>query len=162
MKYKKILLLLIVLLPVISVTNVRAAHNIPPESLETGNTAFYLCAANASQTLEVNLTHMFGDFDLYLFNKRPWNTDIDTSSLIGEDDSDNASISYSVPEDKIYYVQIDLVDSGPAVFTISCSHDLIRYYIPQIPGFSLEIIIISLISGFGLVYILHKKKIRSL
>ena len=162
MKYKKILLLVIVLLPVISTTSVRADYAIPPESLETGNTAFYLCAVNTSQTLEINLTHVVGSFELYLFNKRPLNTDIDTYSLVDEDDSDNPTISYTVPEDKIYYLQIDLVISGPAVFSISSSHNLVRYYLPQIPGFPLEIIFVSLISGFGLVFLLHKKKMKSM
>ena len=160
MKYKKILLLVIVLLPVISTTSVRADYAVPPESLETGNTAFYLCAANTSQTLEINLTHTVGSFEVYLFNKRPLNTDIDTYSLVDDDDSDNPTISYTVPEDKIYYLQINLVNSGPAVFSISSSHNLVRYYLPQIPGFPLEFVFLSLVSGVGLIYIIYKRKIK--
>ena len=160
MKYKKILLLVIVLLPLISTTSVRADYAVPPESLETGNTAFYLCAVNTSQTLEINLTHTVGSFEVYLFNKRPLNTDIDSYSLVDEDDGDNPTISYTVPEDKIYYLQINLVNSGPAVFSISSSHNLVRYYLPQIPGFPLEFVFLSLVSGVGLIYIIYKRKIK--
>ncbi len=163
MKNKKILLLVMLLLPVISVTNVSADYTIPTESLETGNTAFFLGAANNSQTLEINLTRSAnGNFTMYLLSKRPISTTIDNTAIIGEDFSDNPTITHAVTENKIYYIQINLVDTGPDMFTISCTHNLVRYYLPQIPGFPLEIIFISLITGFGLVYILHKKKIKSL
>lgn len=145
----------------ISVTLVRADVSIPPESLETGNTAFYLCAVNQSQTLEVNLTHTgVGNFEIYLLNKRPMGTDIDIYTIVDEDDSSNPSILYTALEDKIYYVQINLISSGPDIFSLSSSHQLIRYYLPQIPGFPLEVVFLSLISGVGLVYILYKRKIK--
>jgi len=163
MKYKKILLLLVLLLPLISTTNVRADVTIPPESLETGNTAFFLCAVNQSQSLEVNLSRTgFGNFELYLLNQRPWRTDIDISSIVDSDTSDNPSISHTATEDKIYYIQIKLVSSGPDIFTLSSTHNLIRYYLPQIPGFPLELVFLSLISGVGLVYVLYKRKIKNL
>ena len=163
MKYKKILLLVILLLPVISVTNVRADVTIPPESLETGNTAFYLCAVNQSQTLEVNLTRSgTGNFEIYLLNKRPFGNDIDIYAIVDEDDSINPAILYTAVEDKIYYVQINLVSNGPDIFSLSSSHNLIRYYLPQIPGYPLEYIIISIISGFGLIYLFKKRNIKEL
>ena len=154
---------MVLLLPVISITNVRADVTIPPESLETGNTAFFLCAVNQSQTLEVNLSRTgFGNFEMYLLNQRPWRTDIDISSIVDSDTSDNPSISHTASEDKIYYIQIKLVSDGPDIFTLSSSHNLIRYYLPQIPGFPLELVFIFLISGIGVVYIFYKRKIRKL
>jgi hypothetical protein len=163
MKYKKILLLMVLLLPLISVTNVRADVTIPPESLETGNTAFFLCAVNQSQTLEVNLTHTgIGNFEMFLLSKRPSGTDIEAYFLVDSDTGDNPKLSYTAPEDKIYYVQINLVSSGPDIFTLSSTHNLIRYYLPQIPGFPLELVFVFLLSGVGLVYVLYKRKIKEL
>jgi len=163
MKYKKILLLLVLLLPVVSVINVRAEVTVPPESLETGNTAFFLCAVDQSQTLEVNLTPSeSGNFEMYLLNKRPLSTDIDTYSIVDQDDSSNPSVSYTAPEDKIYYIQINLVSNGPDIFTLSSSHDLIRYYLPQIPGYPLELVFMFLVSGIGVVYVIYKRKIKEL
>ncbi len=161
MKYKKILLLMVLLLPVISATNARADVTIPPESLETGNTAFFLCAVNQSQTLEVNLTRNgIGNFEMYLLKQRPMSTNIESSFLVDSDTGDNPSVSYTTSINKIYYVQINLVSSGPDIFTLSSTHNLIRYYLPQIPGFPLELIIVSIMSGFGLVYVLYKRKIK--
>ena len=154
---------MVLLLPVISATNVRADVTIPPESLETGNTAFFLCAVNQSQTLEVNLTRTgFGNFEMFLLSKRPSGTDIEAYFLVDSDTSDNPSISHTAPEDKIYYIQINLVSSGPDIFTLSSTHNLIRYYLPQIPGFPLQLVFIFLISGIGVVYALYKRKIRKL
>ena len=163
MKYKKILLLIVLLLPLISVTNVRADVTIPPESLETGNTAFYLCAVEQSQTIEVNLTRSgSGNFEMYLLSRRPLGTDIDTYAIVDEDDSTNPALLYTAAEDKIYYIQINLVSNGPDLFTLSSSHDLIRYYLPQIPGFPLELVFVFLISGIGLVYVLYKRRLKIL
>ena len=163
MKYKKILLLMVLLLPVISVTNARADVTIPPESLETGNTAFFLCAVNQSQILEVNLTRTgIGNFEIYLLRKRPSGTDVEAYFLVDSDTGDNPSISYTAPEDKIYYLQIDLVSDGPDIFTLSSTHNLIRYYLPQIPGFPLELVFVFLISGVGLILIIHKRKTKKL
>jgi hypothetical protein len=163
MKYNKILLLMVLLLPVISVTSVRADVTIPPESLETGNTAFFLCAVNQSQTLEVNLTRTgIGNFEIYLLSKRPMGTDIELYFLEDSDTSDNPSILYTAPEDKIYYIQINLVSGGPDIFTLSSTHNLIRYYLPQIPGFPLEQVFFFLISGIGIVYIFHKRRMKKL
>jgi hypothetical protein len=163
MKYKKTLLLVILLLPVISVSDVRAVYNVPPEALETGNTAFFLCAVNTSQTLEINLTHSgSGNFTMYLLFNRPIDTNMVGNVILEQDASNEPSISHTVSTTKIYYVQINLVSTGPDIFTLSCSHELTRYYLPQIPGFPLEIIFISLISGFALIFILHKKKVKSI
>ena len=163
MKYKKILLLIVLILPVISLTSVRADVTIPPESLETGNTAFYLCAVDQSQTLEINLSRSgSGNFEMYLLNKRPLGTDIDTYTIVDEDVGTNPALLYTALEDKIYYIQINLVSNGPDIFTLSSSHNLIRYYLPQIPGFSLELVFLSLISGVGVVYVLLKRKMKKL
>ena len=161
MKKKIILLLALVVFPIISVTNVSANVTVAPESLETGNTAFYLCAVNQSQNLEINLTRTgYGDFEIYLLSKRPSSTEIELYFLVDSDLNDNPSVSYTAPEDKIYYLQINLVSNGPDIFTLSSTHQLIRYYLPQIPGFPLEFVFISIIAGFGLAYILYKRKIK--
>ena len=163
MKYKKILLLMVLLLPVISVTNARADVTIPPESLETGNTAFYLCAVNQSQTLEVNLTRSgSGNFEMYLLNGRPISTDKDLYDPVDSDTGDNPTVSYTAPEDKIYYIQINLVSNGPDIFILSSSHDLVRYYLPQIPGYPLELVFMFLVSGIGVFYVIYKRKIKEL
>ena len=163
MKYKKIILLGILLLPLISITSVKADVIMPPESLETGNTAFYLCAVNTSQTLELNLTHDgIGNFTMYLLYNRPLNTNMEEHYILRQALNDEPSIIYTAPEDKIYYLQVNLVSGGPDIYTISSSHQLIRYYLPQIPGFPLEFIFISLISGFGLVYFAYKRKVKEL
>ena len=75
------------------------------------------------------------------------------------------SIAFPFSEAKIYYIEIILISGGPDTFTL-ISHispndkELTRYYLPIIPGFPLEYLIISFLIALGTIYILHKKKVR--
>jgi len=99
---------------------------------------------------------------MYLLNNRPLDTIMGGNVILEQDASYEPHINHTVSTIMIYYVQINLISTGPDIFTLSCSHELTRYYLPQIPGFPLEIIFVSLIAGFGLIFILNKKKIKSI
>jgi hypothetical protein len=51
-----------------------------------------------------------------------------------------------------------LVGGGPDTYNLTCSVDLTRYYLPIIPGYPIETIIISSIFTIGILAFLLKKK----
>jgi hypothetical protein len=110
-----------------------------------------------------------------LFNRRPTESYVNNDKTLNEkifnnpatiDYSldDNPYINYTATEPKIYYIEIILVSGGPDTFILT-SHispndkELTRYYLPIIPGFRLEFLILILVSVATILAVLYKKKV---
>lgn len=177
MNNKKIsvsIFLFLLLVPISSATAFTYVDNI-----KDGNYIFFLIDLESGDHLELSLTHEgSGNFTLFLFNSRP------TDSNVNEDKSlksrifnsphtvayslvDNPYLNYTTNQTKIYYIEIILVSGGPDTYTLISTRyhanntlndkDLIRYYLPIIPGFRLEYLLISLTFMVGVIFILFKK-----
>ena len=139
------------------------------DNINDGISVYFLTHLNTSQTIIVNVTHTGdGDFALFLFDKRP------TESFINPDKSlnsrifdvainysldDNPYINYTALVSKIYYIQLILIENGPDTFYLHGNLDLTRYYLPNISGYNISFLIISLILVFGIILYRGKKKI---
>jgi hypothetical protein len=170
MDYKKIsgsILLVLLLLPM---TNALAFTYI--DNIKDGNYTFFLIDLQIDENLEIHVTHTgTGNFTLFLFNTRPEQTYVNidgTLNLIIFNNPptvayslvDNPYVNYTAIEPKIYYIEVILVSGGPDTFTLTSTKDLTRYYLPIIPGFPLEFLLISLSFALTVVIILYKKKLR--
>ena len=170
MDYKKIsgsILLVLLLLPM---NNAMAFTYI--DNIKDGNYAFFLIDMSIDDNLEIHVTHTgTGNFTLFLFNSRPEQTYVNidgTLNLIIFNNpptvnyslDDNPYINYTAIEPKIYYIEVILVNGGPDTFTLTSNRELTRYYLPIIPGFPLEYLIISLSFTIVIIFILYKKKLR--
>ncbi|MFX1274041.1 MAG: hypothetical protein ACFFBP_08320 [Promethearchaeota archaeon] len=137
--------------------------NMPPENLYTNSSAFYVCALNKYDILTLNLTPSdtgSGVFSMYLLNERPLNDNLVSGTIVAE----GLNIYYNATNRQIYYIKIHLAENGPDTFQLTVMVNgefvqLVRYYIPQIPGFPLEFLLLSITIGFGLIlYIIRKRK----
>jgi len=138
--------------------------------IKDGNYVFFLFDLNASDNIEFTVIHEdSGNFTLFLFNRRPIESFVKSDKTLNEKIfnhrgtvayslDDNPYINYTAPLEKVYYIEIILVDGGPDSFTLTCEKDLTRYYLPIIPGFRLEFLLISLIFTVGITFLLIKKK----
>ena len=140
------------------------------DNINDGISVYFLTHLNTSQTIIVNVTHTGdGNFSLFLFDKRP------TESFINLDKSLNSRIfdvainfslddypyiNYTAPVSKIYYIQLILIENGPDTFYLKCNLDILtRYYLPNISGYNISLLIISIILVFGIILYRGKKKI---
>jgi len=170
MDYKKISSSILLFLLLIPMTNAMAFTYI--DNIKDGDYTFFLINLQIDDNLELNVTHTgMGNFTLFLFNIRPEQTYVNndgTLNLIIFNNpptvayslDDNPYIYYTATEPKIYYIEVILVNSGPDTFTLTSNKDLTRYYLPVIPGFPLEFLIISLSFAIAIVILLYKKKLR--
>ncbi|UCC19212.1 MAG: hypothetical protein JSV62_14085 [Promethearchaeota archaeon] len=167
MNYKKISLFVLLSFFLIPITYSTAFTYI--DNIKNGNYVFFLIDLQENETLELSLTHeASGNFTLFLFSNRPQQSYINSDNSLNEiifnrtvaySLLDNPYISYIATIETIYYIEIILVSGGPDTFTFTANKDLTRYYLPIIPGFSLEYIAISIFIITGIVIILYKKKI---
>jgi hypothetical protein len=150
--------------------------------LEQNNIRYYVTALNASQVWEINLTSVYhGIFHLFLFDSRPQkeylgengaldssvytdsvaynNTPVVIPSKTIENDTINfVSLSYTASNDSLYYLMVALVGgTAPDTFILTSNSQVQAYFIPFLPGYPLEWIIVSSMLGFGVVII--KKRI---
>jgi len=143
------------------------------DNINDGISIYFLTHLNTNQTIEINITHTGdGNFTLFLFDKRP------TESFINPDKSlnsrifdvainysldDNPYINYIAPVSKIYYIQLILIENGPDTFYLQCNlESLTRYYLPNISGYSISFLIISLVLVLGIILYRGKKKIKQI
>jgi hypothetical protein len=141
------------------------------DNINDGISVYFLINLNASQSIELNVTHLsVGDFVLFLFDQRP------TESFVGLDNTldsrifsaainysldDNPYLFHVVSETTIYYIQLILLDNGPDTFFLNCDRDLTRYYLPLIPGYQIELIVMSVLLSIGVVMILKRNRIKT-
>ena len=166
-KYLAITLLsLMALIPSVSVFGFEHIDNI-----NNGISVYFLVSLEADENIIINVTHTGdGNFTLFLYDTRP------TESFVNLDNSlkpeifdvaisfsidDNPYINYTALEDKIYYIELILIDNGPDTFFFYCSNDdLTRYYLPIIPGFRIDLLILTLILTSSLIILFRKKFIN--
>ncbi len=178
MNYKKILLSFLLLFMIIPINNAVAFSYI--DNMKNGNYIFFLTDLEIDVNIELNVTHTgSGNFTLFLFNTRPLHSYINDDNSLNDNifgDSiansleDNPYLNYTSLEERVYYVEIILVDGGPDTFffTSKISYtngtvidkDLSQYYLPIIPSFTLEIIITSTILSIGIIILISKKKMK--
>ncbi|MHA2006093.1 MAG: Loki-CTERM sorting domain-containing protein [Promethearchaeota archaeon] len=179
MKYRKIGLFFSIFLLLLPITNVRSFSHV--DYIKDGNYLFFLIDLEDGNYLELNLTHQEnGNFTLFLFDRRPIESYVKsdktlnpkiftTSKIVDFSLDDSPYINYTALETKIYYIEVILVGNGPDTFTLT-SHryhannsltdndDLIRYYLPIIPSYQLEVILISSIMTIGILILIIRKK----
>lgn len=152
------------------------------DNMKNGNYIFFLTDLDINVNIELNVTHPgAGNFTLFLFNTRPVQSYVnDDNSLnekifnhsIANSLEDNPYLNYTAPEEKIYYVEIILIEGGPDTFYFTSiisytngtviDKELTQYYLPIIPSFTIEIVITSIIFSIGLIIFISKKKIQKL
>ena len=168
MNYKKLFLLGSIFLLLFPITSVLAFTYV--DNVKNGNYVFFLVDLDVDENIELNVTHVgSGNFTLFLFNKRPTNSYVKNDNTlsvkifnasVAYNLDDNPYINYTAPLEKIYYIEIILISGGPDTFTLTSTKDLTRYYLPQIPGYQLPILIFSLIFALGLIIVLYKRKMK--
>jgi hypothetical protein len=168
MKYKKIFLLSSLFVLIVPIINVKAFTFV--DYIKNGNYAFFLFNLDAGNSTQVSVTHQAsGNFTLFLFDQRPVESYMkddktlndgifSNPSIVNFSLADNASISYTTLDSKIYYIEVMLVGGGPDTYNLTSNKDLTRYYLPIIPGFNLEIVIISSAAVVGMLILLFKRK----
>jgi len=172
MNYKKIILICSLFFLLIPITNVKAF--IYADYIKDGNYAFFLFDLQEGNSTQISLNHEDdGNFTLFLFDKRPSqsyvkgdksldNDIFSKASLVDFSVDDNPYINYTSPTTKIYYIEIILVGGGPDTYNLTILPDdytVTRYYLPIIPGFRLEFIMLSIGIALGAILILYKKKV---
>jgi hypothetical protein len=170
MNYKKIFIPLLLFSLLIPITQTIAFTHI--DNLKNGNYVFFLTELNVNQSLELTLNHEgSGNFTLFLFNRRPVDSKVNDDNTLKPDIFYNPPtvaysleeipyIYYTASEEKIYYIEIILISGGPDTFTLTVNEDLTRYYLPLIPGFQSELVLLSLTFAIGLIIFLFKKKMK--
>ncbi len=171
MNYKKIILICLFFFLLIPITNVKAFTY--TDHIKDGNYAFFLFDLQVGNNTQISLNHEeSGNFTLFLFNKRPSksyvkgdksldNDIFSKSSLVGFSVDDIPYINYTAPTTKIYYIEIILVGEGPDTYNLTIlpnDYTVTRYYLPIIPGFRLEFVLLSIVLALGAIFILSKKK----
>ena len=162
------ILALMALVPLVSVFGFEHIDNI-----NDGISVYFLVDLEMGENLEINVTHIDeGNFMLFLFGSRPTQSFVNddktlnpTIFLIALDYSidDEPYINYTISESKIYYIELILIDNGPDTFFLNSNIDeLTRYYLPIVPGFQVELLILSSFLTVGLVLILYKRRIRTI
>ena len=165
----KFLLISVLLLFVFIPTKTYAFDHI--DDINNGISVFFLVDLNASDTIEINVTHTgTGNFELFLFDSRPVESHINYDNSLNPEiynkainysTADNPYINYTVSSLQIYYIQLVLLENGPDTFILHSNYDLVRYYLPSIPGFNFELIIFTLAISITLFLIIRKKVVKS-
>ena len=135
------------------------------DNINDGISVYFLVDLEIGENLEINVTHTDeGNFTLFLFGSRPVQTYVNDDKTLNPtifqvalnySIDDDPYINYPISESKIYYIELILIDNGPDTFFLSSNIDeLTRYYLPIVPGYPIEFVIIAsvLITGIFLLY----------
>ena len=161
------ILALMALIPMVSVFGFEYIDNI-----NDGISVYFLVDLEAGENIEINITHTRdGNFTLFLFGSRPSQTYVNDDKTLNPtifqvalnySIDDNPYINYTASQSKIYYIELILIDNGPDTFFLRSNIDeLTRYYLPIVPGFQVELLIVSSFLIIGLVLILYKRRMRT-
>jgi len=162
------ILALMALIPMVSILGFEYIDNI-----NDGISVYFLVDLEMGENIEINVTHTGdGNFTLFLFGSRPTQTYVNDDKTLNPNIfqvalnysiEDNPYINYTVSQTKIYYIELILIDNGPDTFFLSSNIDeLTRYYLPIVPGFQVELLIITSFLTIGLVLILYKRRMRTI
>jgi hypothetical protein len=167
---QKLLLLSVLVLFVFIPTKTYAFTHI--DDINNGISVFFLVDLNASDTIEINVTHTgSGNFELFLFDARPVDSYVKIDNTLNPEiynqainysTGDNPYINYTVTSLQIYYIQLVLLNNGPDTFFLYCNYDLVRYYLPTIPGYNMEFILLTLAATLMIFLIFRKKLTKSI
>ena len=140
--------------------------------IKDGNYVFFLVDLEEGHSIEINVSHEdSGNFTLFIFDQRPTesfvkndktlNTEIFSSpKTAAYNIEDNPYLNFTAQDTLIHYIEIILVGNGPDAFTINSNKDLTRYYLPIIPSYQIEFLILTLIISIGSILILYKKRMK--
>lgn len=134
---------------------------------------FFLVALDVNQTIQVNVSQEGGGyFYLFLFDFRPNTTNVNVDKTFNDDIfavakvydiPSNPSVFYNATENKIHYIQVVLLKGGPDFFTLTSDTELVRFYLPSLPGYSCDLLILSLLCSTGLsIIFLRRKKLTKI
>jgi len=162
------ILALMFLIPIVSILGFEHIDNI-----NDGISVFFLVDLEEGENIEINVTHTEdGNFMLFLFDFRPTESYVNDNKTLNPiifqvalnySIDDNPYINYTVSQSKIYYIELILVNNGPDTFFLRANKDdLTRYYLPIVPGFQVELLILSSFLTVGLVLILYKRRMRTI
>lgn len=160
------ILALIALVPLASVLGFEYIDNI-----NDGISVYFLVDLEMGENLEINVTHTGeGNFTLFLFGSRP------TQSFVNDDKTlnptiflvalnysidDDPYINYTISESKIYYIELILINNGPDTFFLNSNiEELTRYYLPIVPGYQIELVIITIVLTTSLVLLYKMKSMK--
>jgi len=153
MKRKYLTVSILALMALIPIASILGFEHI--DNINDGISVFFLLDLEEGENLEINVTHTGdGNFTLFLFDSRP------TESYVNDD---KINYTHTASESKIYYIELILVENGPDTFFLRVNKDdLTRYYLPIVPGFQIELLILSSFLTVGLVLILYKRRIKTI
>ena len=141
------------------------------DRINEGISAFFLIDLEKNDDLKVELEpDSEGNFTLFLSDERPQQTYVRTDQTFDDEIFEKAEVydlsktpelNYTAKEEKIFYIQIVLIENGPDYYSLEANKELVRYYLPQVPGYPIEFILISSLLIIGaIVYLVHTKMIR--
>ena len=169
MKQKYLAITLLTLMTLIPTVSVFGFDHI--DNINDGISVYFLVSLEADENIIINVTHTGeGNFTLFLYDSRPTESFLNLDNSLNSDIfdvaisysiDDNPYINYTVSEDKIYYIELILIENGPDTFFFYCNNDeLTRYYLPIIPGFQIDLLVLTLILTSSLIILFKKKFIK--
>jgi len=169
MKQKYLAITLLTLMTLIPTVSVFGFDHI--DNINDGISVYFLVSLEADENIIINVTHTGeGNFTLFLYDSRPIESFLNLDNSLNSDIfdvaisysiDDNPYINYTVSEDKIYYIELILIENGPDTFFFYCNNDeLTRYYLPIIPGFQIDLLVLTLILTSSLIILFKKKFIK--
>ena len=169
MKQKYLTITLLTLMTLIPTVSVFGFDHI--DNINDGISVYFLVSLEADENIIINVTHTGeGNFTLFLYDSRPTESFLNLDNSLNSDIfdvaisysiDDNPYINYTVSEDKIYYIELILIENGPDTFFFYCNNDeLTRYYLPIIPGFQIDLLVLTLILTSSLIMLFKKKFIK--
>ncbi len=162
------ILALMALIPMVSIFGFEYIDNI-----NDGISVYFLVDLEAGENIEINVTHTGdGNFTLFLFDSRPSQTYVNDDKTLNPiifqvalnySVDDNPYINYTVSQSKIYYIELILIDNGPDTFFLKSNIDeLTRYYLPIVPGYQIEFVIIASLLVTGLLLLYKKRTMKKI
>jgi len=138
------------------------------DRMNEGTAIFFIFDMEENERIEIWLKpDGKGDFGIFLFDEKPEKDyitqDRELSSKIYDkailyDLHGNLYINFTADKNQIYYIEIVLLENGPDIFTLESTKKLTRYFIPAMPGFPLEVLLLTIIAGIIIIIRSQKSK----
>ncbi len=166
MRFKKLIIVIFTCFLLLPYSVVFAYRNV--EKITDLRSAFFLVNLNKGDTLIVTVDSLEGgNYALFLFDKRPEETHVNFdgtldpaiySESIQHSQGKKPILKYTAEENKIYYIQLILLSGGPDTYILESNKELSRYYLPQLAGYNIEILIISTLLIASIIFIMNRKR----
>ncbi|MHA1805509.1 MAG: hypothetical protein ACTSU4_13410 [Promethearchaeota archaeon] len=168
MKYKKTSLLIAFILVFFPISTVVGYENV--EKISESTSAFFLVNLNKGELLEIKVESLEGGwFGLFLFDERPEETHVNFDGTLDNeiynkailyDIGNEPTLIYIAENTQIYYIQLILLENGPDTYIITSNRELSRYYLPQLHGYSIPILLVSVISTMVFLFVKYKNNLN--